>query len=80
MLGLELCEQYDLRASGGAIPLWRVRTDEGEVRRVCAAYLPKTGTAGHVVVLGFSPYFFDTVQMQQVFRRLLIMFGENYSS
>jgi hypothetical protein len=47
---------------------------------VCAYWLPKTGTRGHVAVLGFSPYFFDTEQMQEVFRRLLIMFGENYYS
>jgi hypothetical protein len=80
VLGLELCEQYDLSGEGAPIPLWRLRDDDGEVKRVCAYWLPKTGTRGHVVVLGFSPYFFDTEQMQEVFRRLLIMFGENYYS
>lgn len=80
VLGLEQCEQYDLRAGLSPIPLWRFRDDDGELKRVCACYLPKAGTRGHVVVLGFSPYFFDTEEMQEVFRRLLIMFGENYNS
>jgi hypothetical protein len=31
------------------------------------------------VFLGFPPYFFKTEEMQQIFKRFLIMFGENYS-
>ncbi|MFN0149267.1 MAG: hypothetical protein ACKVU1_00980 [bacterium] len=83
-LGLEQCEQYEPVTLGDPtrdpIPLWRFVDSNGETKRVCAYYWPRTELRGHVLVLGFSPYFFDTLEMQGVFRALLTMFGEVFSS
>jgi len=79
-LGLEQCEQYLLRPdSTEVIPLWRFRDSNGELKRVAGFYIPKSGTRGHILVLGCSPYFFDTLEMQQVLRTFLKIFGENYT-
>ncbi|MFN0149491.1 MAG: hypothetical protein ACKVU1_02135 [bacterium] len=79
-LGLEQCEQYKLRVDmPGVIPLWRFKDSNGDLKRVCGFFIPASGTRGNIVVLGFSPYFFDTLEMQQVFRTFLKIFGENFS-
>jgi hypothetical protein len=78
--GLEVVEQYAPRLDPGVIPLWQFEDfTTGEVGRISAVYIPKSGTRGHIVFLGFPPYFFKTEEMQQIFKRFLIMFGENYS-
>jgi hypothetical protein len=79
--GLEAVDQYELRTDSELIPLWRFKDyDTGELRRISAVYIPKSGTRGHILLLGFPPYFFNTVEMQEIFKRFLIMFGENYSA
>jgi hypothetical protein len=82
--GLEACEQYILREfpigdPSAAIPLWTYVDVLGGERRVCGLLIPPpTGSPrGHVAILGFSPYYFDTDEIQTVFRALLDLFGEH---
>ena len=78
--GLEAVEQYEPRIDSGVIPLWRFQDYvTGDIRRISAIYIPKSGTRGHILLLGFSPYFFNTEEIQEIFKRFLIMFGENYT-
>ncbi|MFN0151391.1 MAG: hypothetical protein ACKVU1_11875 [bacterium] len=76
--GLELCEQFDLRTDSGAIPLWRLVDVNGSEERVCGYWIPASEESGrgNVVVLGFAPYYFDTLEMREVFRTLLARFGQ----
>lgn len=85
--GLPHVESYELRAldvddPDVLIPLWRYVNRAGEAGRVCAVYIPKSPETGrgHVVILGFPPYFFYTEDMRDVFRFFLDMFGEQRSS
>lgn len=81
--GLEDCEQYLLRMpsaeSGVApVPLWAYVTTDGERKRPAAFYVPgsRAEARGNVVVLGFPPYYFDTLAMRRVFQTLLDAFDE----
>jgi hypothetical protein len=82
-LGLELCEQYELRTDAlalpaGAVPLWNFVDVDGNEERACGYLVPaseETGR-GNILVLGFAPYFFETDEMREVFRTFLQRFGE----
>jgi len=76
--GLELCEQFDLRTDADVIPLWRFVDVNGAAQRVCGYWIPGSEESGRggVVVLGFAPYFFDTLEMREVMRTFLRRFGQ----
>ena len=82
-IGLEACDQFLLREIPIAdpdivIPLWAYVDVQGQERRVCGFYVPKSirSNRGHILVLGFPPYFFKTAEMRDVFRTFLDLFGE----
>jgi hypothetical protein len=81
--GLQDCEHYELRefdAQGGRIayPLWTHLAVDGTQRGIAGVFVPADAARGrgHVIVLGFPPFFFDTIEMQEVFRTLLGLCGE----
>jgi len=76
--GLEMCEQFEVRTDAGAIPLWRLVDVNGVEQRVCGYWIPRSEETGrgHIVVLGFAPYFFDTIEMREVMRTILQRFGQ----
>lgn len=84
--GLEEVEHYELRQISPddpdkVIPLWNYISVAGEDKGVAAFYVPKSQRTGrgHVIVLGFPPYFFETEKVKQVFHDFLDRFGENCS-
>lgn len=81
--GLEACERYVPRAPGGgssatAIPLWHFVDVDSTDKGICGIYAPRSEVEGrgHVLLLGFPPYFFDTLEMRALFRSFLVTFGE----
>ncbi len=82
-IGLEDCDQFDLRRipiedPDIVIPLWWYVDIQGREKKVCGYYVPRSQrtSRGHILILGFPPYFFDTLEMQGIFRQFLSIFGE----
>ncbi len=85
--GLTECEFYvlrepDLGDPNPVIPLWSYIDNEGVDHGVCAFYIPKSEQTGrgHILVIGFPPFYTDTFQMQAILRTFLDLFGERFGS
>jgi hypothetical protein len=81
--GLSGVESFDLRDIDVGdpdivIPLWNYVNVDGVEGRVCGFYVPRSETTGrgHILILGSPPYYFNTLQMRDVFRTFLDRFGE----
>jgi hypothetical protein len=76
--GLTECEFYELRDAPGVVPLWEFMAVDGGTRGIAGLYVPADPARGrgHIVLLGFPPYFFNEQGMREAFRAFLDAFGE----